>query len=136
MPRTLTSTVHHLVGLRFVGVSPEGQRVMIDNEAEARTGMSPMQLLVNAVAACAGMDVVVMLRKRQLSIRSYRIELVGERPDETPAPVTKIVSKHIFDVPGLDRATAERFVDLAVNKYCPVGKSLRAELAFEVELVP
>lgn len=135
MAKTLTSTVHHLQGLRFVGETPEGQRVMIDNEKHARTGMSPMQLVLNAVATCAAMDVVVMLTKRQLEIRSYRIDLVGERPDAVPAPFEKITAKHVFDVPGLDRATAERFVALATSKYCSVGASLNAELAFEVELL-
>jgi len=135
MARTLTTTVHHLVGKRFVGISPEGQRVMIDNEPEARSGMSPMQLLLNALAGCAAMDIVAMLHKRQLKINSYRVELTGERPDENPAPFTKITAKHVFDVPGLEREMAVRFVDLATNKYCSVGRSLKAELAFEVEMV-
>ncbi len=132
--KILTSTVHHIKDLRFVGETPDGQRVMIDNEKHARTGMSPMQLVLNAVAACAAMDVVVMLRKRQLEVRSYSIELVGERPDAVPAPFEKIIAKHVFDVPGLDHATAERFVALATTKYCSVGSSLKAEMAYEVEL--
>lgn len=135
MPKTLTSTVHHLVGLRFVGETPEGQRVMIDNEKHARTGMSPMQLLLNATAACAAMDVVVMLGKRKLPINEYRIEMVGERPDAVPAPFERIVAKHVLNVPGLDLATAERFVQLATDKYCSVGLSLKAEIVCEVELV-
>ncbi len=133
--KTLTSTVHHISGLRFVGETPDGQRVMIDNEKHARTGMGPMQLLLNAVAGCAAMDVVVMLRKRQLEVKSYRIELIGERPDEVPSPFFRITAKHIFDVPGLDLATAERFVSLATTKYCSVGASLKAELAYQVELL-
>lgn len=130
----LTATVHHIKDLRFVGETADGQRVMIDNEKHARTGMSPMQLVLNAVAACAAMDVVVMLRKRQLEVRAYRIELVGERPDEVPAPFEKITAKHVFDVPGLDKEMAERFVGLAMTKYCSVGASLKAELAYEVVL--
>jgi uncharacterized OsmC-like protein len=40
----------------------------------------------------------------------------------------------VFDVPGLDRKTAERFVDLATNKYCSVASSLKATVTFEVVL--
>lgn len=134
MPKTLTSTVHHLVGLRFVGETPERQRVMIDNEKHARTGMSPMQLLLNATAACAAMDVVIMLGKRRLPIKAYRVEVTGERPDATPAPFERIVATHCFDVPGLDEATAERFVALATEKYCSVGLSLRASIEYRVVL--
>jgi len=134
MPNTLTSTVHHLVGLRFMGETPEGQRVMIDNEKHARTGMSPMQLLLNAVAACTAMDVVIMIGKRKLTVNGYRIEMTGERADGTPSPYEKIIARHVFDVPGLDAATAQRFVQLASEKYCSVGLSLKAPIEFEVVL--
>jgi len=131
---TKTTTVHHLVGKRFVGVTPEGQRVMIDGEAEAQTGMRPMELLLNAVGACAAYDIVEMIQKRRLMVQGYRIELSGERPDALPAPYTHIHAKHIFDVPGLDEKTAARFVDLGMNKYCSVAASLNATISFEVVL--
>ncbi len=129
-----TTTVHHLVGKRFVGVTPDAQRVLIDGEKEAKTGMNPMELLLNALGACAAFDVVEMLKKRRLEVQSYRIELTGERPDAVPAPYTHIHAQHIFDVPGLDEKTATRFVDLAMNKYCSVASSLKAEVSFEVVL--
>ena len=131
---TKTTTVHHLVGKRFVGVTPEGQRVMIDGESQAQTGMRPMELLLNAVGACAAYDIVEMLGKRRLDVRGYRIELSGERPDAVPAPYTHIHAKHFFNVPGLDEKTATRFVDLGMNKYCSVASSLKAEVSFEVIL--
>jgi len=131
---TKTTTVHHLVGKRFLGVTPDAQRVMIDGEAHAKTGMNPMELLLNAVGACAAFDVVEMLRKRRLTVQGYRIELSGERPDAVPAPYTHIHARHIFDVPGLDEKTAARFVDLGMNKYCSVAASLNATVSFEVVL--
>lgn len=131
---TKTTTVHHLVDKRFVGVTPDGQRVMIDGEAEAKTGMNPMELLLNALGACAAFDVVEMLKKRRLDVQGYRIELSGRRPDAVPAPYTHIHARHVFKVPGLDEKTATRFVDLAMNKYCSVASSLKAEVSFEVVL--
>jgi len=131
----MTTTVTNLGGLRFVGETPDGQRTMLDNEKVARTGMSPMQLVLNAVAACAGMDVIGMLNKRKLDVKTYRLEVSGERPEEHPRPFTRIVVRHVFDVPGLDREMAERFVDLATNKYCSVGASLKAHIDWEVELL-
>lgn len=131
---TMETVLHHLVDKRFVGVTPDGMRVMIDGEAEHKTGMGPMQLVLNAVAGCAAYDVVEMLRKRRLTIRAYRVEATGERVDGTPAPYTSILTRHVFDVPGLDQRTAERFVELAVTKYCSVASSLHAEQRFEVVL--
>ena len=129
-----TTTVHHLVDKRFVGITPEGQRVMIDGESDAQTGMRPMELLLNAVGACAAYDIVEMLKKRRLDVQGYKIELSGERAEGTPAYYTHIHAKHLFNVPGLDQKTAERFVDLGMNKYCSVAASLKAEISFEVVL--
>ncbi len=134
MSKSLTTTLHHLTDLRFVAESPEGQRTMIDNEKHARTGMSPMQLLLSATAACSAMDLVVMLRKRRLTVKGYRVEMVGERPDAVPSPFTRVTARHILNVPGLDEDTANRFVEMATHKYCSVGASLKAELDYEVVL--
>lgn len=134
MAKTQHTTVHHLIAKRFVGITPDGQRVMIDGEKEAQTGMRPMQLLLNAVGACAAYDIVEMLGKRRLEVRGYRIELVGDRAEGTPSRFTRIRAVHHFDVPGLDAKTANRFVDLGMNKYCSVAASINAELAYEVVL--
>lgn len=131
---TKTTTVYHLVDKRFVGVTPDGQRVMIDGEAEAKTGMNPMELLLNALGACAAFDVVEMLKKRRLDVQGYHIELSGRRPDAVPAPYTHVHARHVFNVLGLDEKTATRFVDLAMTKYCSVASSLEAEISFEVTL--
>ena len=134
MPKTLTTTVHHLVGKRFVGVTPDQQRVMIDGEQAAQTGMRPMQLLLNALGSCAAYDIVEMLAKRKLEVRSYRVELTGERPEGPPSPYTHIHARHIFDVPGLDERLARRFVGLGMTKYCSVSASLNAQIDYEVVL--
>ena len=126
--------MHHLVGKRFVGIHPEGVRVQIDGEAHARTGMGPMDLVLNAVGACAAFDVAGMIEKRRLASNAYRVELRGERSEEIPRYYTRIHAVHVFDVPGLDRKTAERFVDLATTKYCSVAASLKAEITYEVVL--
>lgn len=128
------TTVHHLTGKRFVGITAEGLRVMIDGESYAQTGPRPMDLVLNAVGACAAYDVVEMLHKRKLTIERYTIELTGERAEGTPAYYTRIHAEHHLTVPGLDRRTAERFVGLAMTKYCSVAASLKAEISYAVVL--
>lgn len=128
------TTVHHLVGKRFVGITPEAQRVMIDGESHARTGMGPMDLVLNAVGACAGYDIAGMLTKRRLDIKSYHIELQGTRAEGHPAYYTRVHATHYFDVPGLDQKTAERFVELGMTRYCSVSASLKADITFDVVL--
>jgi putative redox protein len=135
MPETTLATLHHLVDKRFVGTIPDGRQVLIDGTKEHPIGMSPMQLVLNAWGGCVAYDVVEMLKKRRVEIRSYRVELEGDRNDGVPAFFTRLRQRHVIDAPGLDRKTMERFVELAMTKYCSVGESLKAEQAFEVELV-
>lgn len=128
------TTVHHIVDKRFLAETPDTQRIMIDAESYAKSGMNPMDLVLNAVGACAAIDIVEMIKKRKLELKAYRIELEGQRFDGTPAYYTHIHAKHIFNVPGLSEKMANRFVDLGMNKYCSVASSLKAELSFEVAL--
>lgn len=130
----LTSTVHQIVDKRFLGVTPDDQRIMIDGENHAPTGMRPMQLLLNALGACAGYDIVSMIGKRRLPIEQYRIELEGTRADAVPAGFTHIHARHYLRVPGLDQRMADRFVGLGMTRYCSVSASLRAEITYEVIL--
>lgn len=108
---------------------------MIDGEEDAKTGMNPMEVLLNALGACAAFDVVEMIRKRRLDLLDYRVEVEGDRAEGVPAYYTEIRARHVIDAPGLKQAMAERFVDLAMNKYCSVASSLKAEISFEVVLV-
>lgn len=135
MPQVKTTTIHHLVGKRFVGVTPDGMQLLIDGEDHAKTGMNPMEVLLNALGACAAFDVVEMIRKRRLDLLSYRLELEGDRADGTPAYYTDIRVRHVIEAPGLAQKMAERFVDLATNKYCSVAASLNATITFEVILL-
>jgi len=131
---TKQTTIFHLDGKRFLGRTPDGQQLMIDGESYAKTGMNPMEVLLNAFGACSAFDVVEMIRKRRLELNSYRIELEGDRADGTPSYYTEIRATHFIDAPGLKQEMAERFVDLATNKYCSVAASLNAGVSFTVVL--
>jgi putative redox protein len=135
MAERTVATLHHLVDKRFVGTVPDGRQVLIDGTKEHPLGMGPMQLVLNAWGGCVAYDVVEMIKKRRVAINSYRVELEGDRNDGVPAFYTQLRQKHVIDAPGLDRKTFERFVELAITKYCSVGSSLSAEQSFEVELL-
>jgi putative redox protein len=135
MPETTLATLHHLIDKRFVGTVPNGSQVLIDGTKQHPIGMNPMQLVLNAWGGCVAYDVVEMLKKRRVEVRSYRVELEGDRDEGVPAFYTRLRARHVIDAPGLDAKTFERFVDLAMNKYCSVGMSLRAEQSYEIELL-
>ena len=88
------------------------------------TGPSPVDALLLALASCAGIDVVEILAKRRTPVQSLEVAVVGQRATVIPARVTSV---HLtFHITGddVDRAQAERAIELAINKYCSVKESL------------
>ncbi len=59
------------------------------------------------------------------------VDVEGERAAEIPARLTRIHLTFRIAGAGIDRANAERAIDLALNKYCSVRDSLRPDIALD-----
>ena len=107
---------------RFDAGRPGGPQVRID--ASAKTGPSPVDALLIALGACTSVDVVDILAKRRTPVEALSIEVQGERKESVPRRVVKAHLVYRIDGAGIERAQAERAVELAVTKYCSVRDSL------------
>lgn len=110
----------------FQADAESGGDVIVDGSpdigGEGR-GMRPMELLLAALASCAAMDVVHILRKQRQDLKQLTIAVEGARADAVPAPYTEI--KLVFEAQGaVDEHKLKRAVQLGVEKYCSVGASL------------
>jgi putative redox protein len=126
--------------VHFVGRNPEGNEIHIDGSPSVggeEAGFRPMQLLLAALAGCASTDLSDILRKQRAGLEQLEIVASGERADAVPAPFTAI-HLHFKLYGGVDRAKAERALDLAVNKYCSVGEMVRkaAPITYDYEILP
>ena len=121
-------------GLRFQGggVDPEAPSMVLDGEAKA--GPTPMDALLLACAGCAGADVVSILNKMKVTLDSVSIEITGERRAEHPKRYTALKYLFRFAGEGLDRAKAERAVNLSLEKYCSVLLSLAPDIQLDHEI--
>jgi putative redox protein len=63
------------------------------------------------------------------------IDVTGQRFDGVPGRVTRIDLTYRIDGPGIERAHAERAIELAVTKYCSVRDSLDKDMPVEWRLV-
>ena len=106
---------------------------MLDGDGFA--GPSPPDTLLAALASCVSVDVVDILAKRRTPVESYIVEIVGERVDTIPRRFKHITINVNITGEGIERAHAERAVDLAVNKYCSVRDSLDPSIPVEWKLV-
>lgn len=121
-------------GLRFhgTGTLPATPAITLDGDGAA--GPSPMLALLLAAAACSGADVVSILEKMRVSLRTLEIDVHGVRRTEDPRRYTEITFRFRLAGDGLDRAKAERAVHLSLEKYCSVVHSLRPDIAVRHEI--
>ena len=120
----------------FVGSNENGNQVNVDMRSkEIKEGQSPTELLLSALAACAAVEIVSMVKKRRKTFVDLKAELEGQRRDEHPRGFTHIHLKYLIYSPDLTEEEAERIVDLATTKYCSVAASIQAEQTHSFEIV-
>lgn len=119
----------------FTGINENGNEVKVDMRApEEKEGQSPMEMLLSALAACAGVEIVSMIKKRRKEFVDLQAVMEGDRREEHPKAYTKIHLKYIITSPDLTEEEATRIVDLATTKYCSVAGSVGAEQTHSFEI--
>ena len=107
---------------KFSARNERGLSVVFDvpSENSPGEGPMPMEVYLQALAVCSGMDVVGILRKRRLKIERLMVEAEAERADQHPKIFTRIVLKFRAAGEGLSEQELERAVKLSMDKYCSV----------------
>ena len=77
-----------------------------------------------ALAACTGMDVISILRKKRQVVSGYEIRVSGTQMRERPHAFTRFDVVHVVDGTGVDPEAVRRSVELSATKYCSVGSTL------------
>ena len=133
--RPPTHVQMHWDGERRFDVSrPGGPTARVD--VSGATGPGPVDTLLGALASCVSVDVLEILAKRRTPVASLDVDVLGARADAVPAPVTAVDLAFRITGEGIERAHAERAVELAITKYCSVRDSLDPDMPvrFTLEL--
>jgi putative redox protein len=121
----------------FETVNERGDVVHLDNKSEPNPqGASPMELLLMGIAGCSGIDIVMILKKQQLEMTNFQMEVEGMRVDGEIPNVFRKIHLKVFIDGDIPENKARRAVDLSLEKYCSVAKMLEktAEISSEVIL--
>ena len=94
---------------------------------DKKENLSPMELLLSAVTTCAAVEVVSMIKKRRRDFKDIKAESSGVRADTHHMYYKEINVKYIIYSTDLKDNEAERFISLALTKYCSVGSSIRKD---------
>jgi putative redox protein len=112
--------------MRFTGVNAAGHETLIDGNKKAAA--SPVEILLEALGACTGVDVVLILEKMRTPAARLEISLEGNRQQTEPRYYTEVRLR--FDIwgDGINPDKLERAIRLSIEKYCSVYHSLRPDL--------
>ena len=129
---TKHATLEWLGGLRFTGGAVGGPKSFVDSDGESAPG--PMVTLLNAAAACSATDVVEILKKKKVDLKSLKVEMHGVRRETAPRRYLSIHLVWHLAGTGLDLTKAKHAVELSVEKYCSVMSSLAPDIKVTNEI--
>ena len=104
-------------------------------DGSSKTGQSPPDAMLSALAACSGVDVVDIMAKRRTPVERLAIEVQGSRRDEMPRRFERVTIIYELDGAGIERVHAERAVQLAFEKYCSVAASFAPDIQVDTVIV-
>ncbi|HVH68156.1 MAG TPA: OsmC family protein [Gemmatimonadales bacterium] len=110
----------------FEGGPPGRPAILVDGDSKA--AVSPVELLLVAAATCSAADVVSILEKQRVALRTLEIGLRGTRRDEQPRRYTALHFVFTLAGDGADEVKARRAIDLSLQKYCSVVASLAPDI--------
>ena len=120
----------------YESVNDDGNKVTIDmRKREDRVALSPVESILAALGSCGAVDIVVMLRKRQKSIQKFIIETEGTRRETAPRYFTRIHCHYVVTSKDVTDEELKKSASLALEKYCSVAQSLKAEITFSVHVI-
>ena len=132
-----TATVKWTGGEQFLATTPSGHPVPFDADREHNAAPGPMEMLLAALGACTGTDIVIILAKKRQKLESLEIVVSGERAAVPPQVWTKL--EIVYRLRGaLDDAAVRRAIELSEEKYCSVSAMLQktAAITYRHEILP
>jgi putative redox protein len=125
----METTLNWAGNVAFAGTT-SGYEIKIDGAEEIggkNAGVRPMELLLQSVAGCSGINVIWILKRMRLEPTSFHMELKGDRTEEPPKKFTNIHIHYAFEGELPEKKVA-RAIQLANDEYCSVTHSLNVEI--------
>lgn len=131
-----SATVRWIGGKQFVGIDSTNHSVVLSTPGDG-IGMKPSELLLVAVASCSAVDVVEILEKKRITLKSFEIQVHAEQDQDPPWTFRKIFIKYILSGEGLNEKDVSKAIELSEGKYCSVAATVRgkAEIITEYEIL-
>ena len=111
----------------FEAINESGQIVNIDANPSIggeNKGARPMELLIMGLGGCSAIDILLILKKQKIEPTGLGISIDADREkDAIPSLFTNIHITYTFRG-AVDAVKAEKAIQLSLDKYCSVAKTL------------
>lgn len=113
---------------KMEATNEEGQSFFMDASEDIggeKKGMRPMQVLLSSLGGCSAIDVILILKKQKQIIDDFEVELIGNREQKGDYSLFTDITLHFKITGKIDLQKIERAVELSMEKYCSVAKTLQ-----------
>jgi len=97
--------------------------IKIDGKRE--DGFGAKALVLSAIAACSGIDIVDILSKMRVEFSDFEIETETDQTDEHPRVFKDIFVTYKLRTDKSNEEKVKKAIDLSLDKYCGVSAMLR-----------
>lgn len=120
----------------YIAENENGHAISIDmRHADTKQSLTPVEMMLAAIAGCAAVDIVSMLKKKRKTFIDLIIETTGVRREEHPRALTHITSKYTLISPDTSLETFEKVAVMATNNYCSAASSVKAKIDIMCEVL-
>ena len=120
-----TVEIHHDHDMRLVARTGTGHTLVMD-DSKGDTGARPTELIITALGACTGMDVVSILRKKRQEVSRFDVRVRATQREAYPQFFTDIDMLVEVEGPYVSVDAVREAIELSARKYCSVSAMLAA----------
>jgi len=135
----MNATVNWKENMTFVGTPDSGFTVFMDTDPSVggtNSGVRPMEMIALGLAGCTAMDVISILRKKQLDVTQFEVKVDAPRSEEHPKVFTSAVITYLVTGRDITESAVLRAIELSATKYCPaqimLGQAFPMDLQYEI----
>ena len=115
----------------------DGHKIIIDATKEAGgndLGPRPKKLMLNALAGCTGVDVIMILKKMKVIPEAFNVIVEANVTEEHPKHYDSMKIIYSFKGKNLPKDKLEKAVKLSEEKYCGVTAVYKKAMKLETEI--
>lgn len=134
---TMKIKLQSIDGMHMRAVNENGNTIEMDGSADIggkNKAMTPMQVLLSSLGGCSSIDVLMILNKQKAVFTQFEIELLGNREQINDAKIFRQITMHFIIGCNLSRTRVERAINLSLEKYCSVAKTLEPTASIDWKL--